>query len=446
MSFHHFRPSFWPRRSLFYLVWWCYDRYPLPSTINIRIRLLLFAMRKIVFALKYRKKKFVYGYDNSLKKAQRLYILTPTAFPFPKEKKVLQRFELIHNINETLYNVEGAWVPQPLTEYFGKGISIEEIALRVRGYMAAYSATNNPLYLAKATDGCKYLLKKRIFQDGHIYLQGHIALDLPYAFAGEALLCVWKLIPADSELLEKARKIADRLIEYQIAGSVNHAVVPVQFLAQLYQITGEKKYLNNSIKRLFRSAIPFQLPYGGWLGHESWIWYHALILRSLIIGYVSLPSTSAYYAKKDKLACAINAAINRFMLEQKDDGSFPMRPPNPVCEHTDDNRFIKQKAVYNTEGFQQVNDVGVGYGSWHGYVIDSLVTAYELLDTKEVLPCLNRYAQNITSSDYIWRLEFDTLGAGRLLEYSMKLLIDKKDKLPSKPLVSSPVQMEAVAN
>lgn len=434
MSFHYFRRSFWPGRSLINRIWSYHDRNPLPPAINLRIRSLLFLFRKISFRVKAKQKRFIYGNDNSLKAAPRLYILKSKPSPFLKDNKVIKRFEQVHAINETLRNEEGAWVPQPLVEYYGKGISIEEIALRIRGYLAAYLALKNVHYLDRAKEGCAYLIKKRIFKDGHIYLQGHITQDIPYAFAGEALLCLWKLTPLNTELLENAKKIGNRLIEYHIAGSVNHAVIPVQFLGQLYQVTGKKKYLKNCIKRMFRSAVPYQLSYGGWLGHESWIWYHALILRSLVIGYVSLPNTLEYYAKKDKLACSIIAAINRFISEQDEDGAFPMRPPDPVCEHKDDNRFLEQKAIYTAEcGFEKINDKGVTYGSWNGYVIDALVTTYELLDTKELLPSLNRYAQNIAASNYVWRLEFDTLGAGRLLEYSLKLLIDKKDKLHSSP-------------
>ena len=147
-----------------------------------------------------------------------------------------------------------------------------------------------------------------------------------------------------------------------------------------------------------------------------------------MIGYVSLPNTLEYYAKKDKLAISIIAALNRFILSQNADGSFPIRPPEPLCEHKDDNRFISQKAIFRSDGtFQRVQDNSITYGLWNGYVIDAMVTAYELLDTKAIIPCINLFAQNIAASDYVWRLEFDTLGAGRMLEYVQKLLVERKD-------------------
>lgn len=376
---------------------------------------------------KVRKKKFIYGDDASLEVASKTHVVKKEKFISTVAKSdVEKRFAMVHLLNERLLCNNGSWIPYELVEYYGKGISIEEVALRIRGYFAAFQASKDDLYLKRAKAGCDYLITERIYRDGHIYLQGHMTIDLPYAFAGEALLTLWKFDKTNEVYLETAKRIGDRLIEYQIAGSVNHAVVPVQFLGQLYQVTGSAKYLKNSLRRLMKTAVPMQLPYGGWLGHESWLWYHALILRSLIIGYVSLPNTLAYYAKRDKIACSILAAINRLINCQLEDGSFPIRPPKPICESTHDEIYRRQKATFQN-GFVKADDETILYGSWNGYVIDALVTAYELLDVKEVVSCLNRYAKNIVSSNYVWRLEFDTLGAGRLLEYTHSSVPQKKD-------------------
>jgi hypothetical protein len=428
MSFHYFRPSFWPKPNLISKVWSYHDRNPLPPAVNLFFRNVTFIGRRIYFQLKAQKPAYIYGLDKSLDVAPRLRIVQPVVTASIGTKETYCRFKEVHRQNEHLHCTNGSWVPHPLVEFYGRGISIEEIALRIRGYLSAYKAVQNPLYLLRAKEACRYLTEKRIYPDGHIFLQGHLAIDLPYAFAGEALLCMYAFDRSNGTLLEHARKIGDRLIDYHVSGSVNHAVVPVQFLGQLYGVTGEKKYLKNCIKRLFRTAVPFQLPYGGWLGHESWLWYHALILRSLIIGYISVPNTLEYYAKKDRIACSIIAAVNRLLASQNKDGTFPLRPPEPLCEHRDEHRFIREKAVFTPgKTFEQITDNGIAYGSWNGYVIDALVTAYELLDMKEIIPCLNAFGRNIANTDYVWRLEFDTLGAGRLLEYSHVLLAEKKD-------------------
>jgi hypothetical protein len=428
MPFHLFRPSFWPKKNFLNRIWAYHDRNPLPPIINLRIRYLAYLYRKIDIKMKSKRRKYVYGNDGSLKIAPAYDVLKTTEneqYLYKSESE--RRFKLVHEINEKLYCPNGTWKQNNHTFYYGSGITIEEVALRVRGYISAYKATKNPNYLERAEKGCRYLIDKRIFKDGHIFLQGHTIIDITYAFAGEALLTLWE-VTKSGELLDNAKKIGDRLIEYHISGSVNHAIIPVQLLGKLYQITGEYKYLKNCSKRIFRSAIPFQLPYGGWMGHESLIWYHALILRSLIVGYASMPCTMEYFTKKDKIAMSIIAAVNRFINYQLPDGSFPLQPPEPLCQSTDNSRFLKEKARFNECGkFELVNDNSLLYGSWNGDVIDALVTAYELLDIKEVIPCLNKYARNICASNYVWRLEFDTLGAGRLLEYTHVLLQEKKD-------------------
>ena len=67
-----------------------------------------------------------------------------------------------------------------------------------------------------------------------------------------------------------------------------------------------------------RSAVAFQLPYGGWRGADSWIGYHSSIARSVIDTYVALPNTLETYAKKDRLARCITAALNRLLVGQQE--------------------------------------------------------------------------------------------------------------------------------
>ena len=335
-----------------------------------------------------------------------------------EKERALNRFAYVHEVSQKLRTDQGAWIAQPLAIYHGDGISIEEVALRVTGYLAAYRATNNAEYLRVAKEGCEYLLSERIYADGHIRLQGHMVIDITYAYAGTALLSFYEQTGND-ELLETATLIGDRLVDYHISGSVNHAVTPVQLLAPLYQHTGDIRYRKAVRRRLFRAAVPMQMPYGGWLGHESWIWYHAMITKSLILGYVSLPFDINHQSDKDRLARTITAALNRFVEDYKGNGSFRIRPESPLCETPEDEHSA---SIFEDGRFQQVelspND---GYGHWNGYVLDALVTACEYLDVQNLLPLIDGFGSSVASSQKLSRLEFDTLGAGRYLEYVSKI-------------------------
>jgi hypothetical protein len=54
-------------------------------------------------------------------------------------------------------------------------------------------------------------------------------------------------------------------------------------------------------------------------------------------------------------------------------------------------------------------------------VMDALVTAYEHLDVQPLVPLIDRFGHGVARSEKLSRLEFDTLGAGRYLEYVKKL-------------------------
>jgi len=326
------------------------------------------------------------------------------------------RFERVHQINQQLRTNQGAWHAQPHAVYYGKGVSIEEVALRALGYMSAFRATGQSEYLDRAREGCSYVLDHRVYANGHLRLQGHQVIDMTYAYAGAALLDVYEHTENEA-LLSAARRIGDRLTEYHISGSVNHAVVPAYLLAPLYRHTGDVRYRNALRKRLFRAAVPFQLPYGGWLGHESWIWYHAIITKSLILGYSALPFDLRHQADNDRLARAITAALNRF-IEAFDpaQASFRIRPEPPLCESTEDGHYYRA-FTYSDRKFEPASNPTGPYGRWNGYVLDTLITAYEQLDVHALTPLIDQFGQAVSRSDKVSRLEFDTLGAGRFLEY-----------------------------
>jgi len=425
VGFHLYRGSRSSPDHLYERLWNFHDRHPLPHWLNVLARRVVHLLRRVRLFFLSQLKAYRRGHHGRERPADRFEISSVDASvaDFERESaegKAQRRFSDVHAINQRLRTDRGAWIAQPQAFYHGNGISIEEVGLRVTGYLAAYRATGDSEYLHVAQEACDYLRSERIYADGHIRLQGHLVIDITYAFAGAALLSLYNHTRED-ELLETACLIGDRLVDYHISGSVNHAVTPVQLLAPLYQHTGNARYREETRRRLFRTAVPMQMPYGGWLGHESWIWYHAMITKSLILGYVSLPFDISHQSDKDRLAQAITAALNRFVRDFRTDGSFRIRPDPPLCATIDDGHHYSA-SIFEDEQFHRVEaSPSQGYGHWNGYVLDALVTAYDYLDIRSLIPVIDRFGAAVASSRKVSRLEFDTLGAGRYLEYVSRI-------------------------
>ena len=171
--------------------------------------------------------------------------------------------------------------PHPFRSQYASGIPIEEVSDRILGYLAAYEAFGDPVFLERAEAGGEYLLRRRVYANGHVRLEGHLVVEHEYTFAARALLALWDQDRGRSDYLRAATLIGDRLLEEHLGGAIDHAVHPAQVLGPLYQLTGDGKYLRAALRRAFR-AVRLQLPYGGWPGDDGRIWYHSIIGKSVI--------------------------------------------------------------------------------------------------------------------------------------------------------------------
>ncbi|MDT0632625.1 hypothetical protein RQM47_02195 [Rubrivirga sp. S365] len=252
-----------------------------------------------------------------------------------------------------------------------------------------------------------------MFANGDLHLRGHLVPDLPYAFAGTALVELWQRDPPGRrDLLSAAVRIGDRLLAYPIAGSVNHACAPVWLFAALYRATGERRFLSAMVRRVRRTALAFQLPDGAWAGHESWTWYHGITTRALVDAYVALPFFPQWYPTKDRLAAAISRALNRLTAAQTADGRFdPVHPSAGAKERREfDARRQRGGVQFDGRSFR------LAPGAEHvegGYEMDAVVTAAEWLGIGGGVA--HGLARGTFCGGLLQRLEFDTLAAGRYL-------------------------------
>ena len=403
LRFHRHRGNRWSPVGLYRRVWAVTDSLPLPSSINTAARVGVYASRRV--------RRAVRGPDAAHGPAVRSDGVFPPLHsfdPFPLAAAA-ERFRYVHEANEAVRRGDGSWDPAPLGGHGSLGPSIEEAALRVPGYLGAYDALGNPVYAARAEEAGEHLLR-RSFADGHLYLRGHLVPDLPYSFAGVALVALWERDPpARLDLLATATKIGDRLLEYPIAGSVNHACAPVWLFAALYRATGERRFLSAMVRRVRRTALAFQLPDGAWAGHESWTWYHGITVRALVEAYVTLPFFPQWYPTKDQLAAVISRALNRLTLTQAVDGRFA--PVHPSAGASERREVAALGGVrFDGRAFHPCPDEGHVES---GYEMDALVTANEWLGVGGGVA--HGLASGTFRGGLLRRLEFDTLAAGRYL-------------------------------
>ena len=300
---------------------------------------------------------------------------------------------------------------------YGSGIPLEEVSDRILGYLGAFKAFGDLAFLKRAQEAGRYLLERRMFANGHLRLEAHLVIELEYTYAGCALLALWEHDRAQSEYLHAAMKIGDRLVEEHIGGAIDHALKVAQLLGPLYRLTGNPGYLKAALRRSLR-AVAFQLPYGGWPGQDSRIWYHCIIARGLIDAYVATPNTLAYYTKRDRIARTITAALNRVLLSQSESGEVKIGRG----DRDTDRLFAchERLLLRNTVSFtgEQFVPASLSLRDFvQRDVIDFLTAAFDELAIQPAAIAAHGAASVLMDSSAVHRLEFETYMVGRYAQF-----------------------------
>lgn len=389
------RPTPWQR------VWEFQDNHRLPGFLSRPARHLLYLGRRVQHSIRKHDPNVVAPADR---------FLDPHPFEPVSLEGAVAWFAHIHRANEAVHQRDGSWVPQPYSGYAACGVTIEEVALRIPGYLAAYQATGDDVYLTRAAAGGEYLLKHRIIPDGHVILLGHIVCDWSYSLAGRALLDLWEHDRSRTQYLSAAQAIAARLAEEPIAGSINHGSIPAQVLARIYRHTGHRRLLDAALRRAMSRLVAFQQPAGDWDGHENRIWYQSVDATTLMQTYLATPASDQYMSAKDALAKTLVRSLNNFVIRQRADGTLALtryryahHPATQEMVTFDGGRFRHDP---HPEGY-------LGHGAFE---LDTLVMASRVLGVAQAATIAHGYAAALIRSSRLWRLEYNTLGAGRYLE------------------------------
>ncbi len=277
-------------------------------------------------------------------------------FAAPAARAVRAYFNEVHDACEKRYNGDGSWgrgaaeFPAGWFTHKNTGIPGDHPLIRttgdcVLGYLgAAWGGGGKRLesaaadqapdertqtYLARARAGLDWLVRQQE-PDGcfRLYTRtgegqvGHQGCLYVTGIAVAALLKGYEHF--DNHLYLDASERAARWEEsWPVSKNVNFNAFAVWHLAEHYRVTRAAWALTAALRRVARRILPCQQAAGGWPGHNSWIWYHSIILRGYAALCRVLPDG---HPDKEELLAAGGAAVDYLARLQTDDGALF---PNP---------------------------------------------------------------------------------------------------------------------
>ncbi|MBU0716389.1 MAG: hypothetical protein KJ964_13620 [Verrucomicrobia bacterium] len=246
-------------------------------------------------------------------------ILDVPKSPMVDRKLAKALFAELHERSEAVYNGDGSWghgcADHGVFPHIDTPCSrpmIRQTTWRVSSYLAANSLLNEPIFAERARLGCEHLMREQRVDgyfpyylddsgwpisdaDGIMFITG-IAVD--------ALLDGYEAF-GDSRFLHAAYRGCEWAMHYPHVMNTNYNSFCVFALSRTASVLataptghrplpsftwatrrGNKRPGENPIDDFIWRAqyfthygvFPNQQPNGGWPGHNSWIWYHGLIL------------------------------------------------------------------------------------------------------------------------------------------------------------------------
>ena len=265
-------------------------------------------------------------------------------FARPDPAAVEGYFRRLHQTCEKTYHGDGSWGPGTMDDPAGtfdetiKESQTSHPLIRatgycVMGYLDAYRWRPDELYRQRAREGLEWLLREQE-PDGAFRLWtrrdggqvSHHGCLFVTGIAGSALLKGFECL-GDERLLAASERAAQWAAAWPVDANVNFNAFVIWHMADHYRVTQDPVLLDAIIYKTRQAMMSPQQPGGGWVGHNSWTWYHGINLRAYATLYRALPAGHPF---KPALATALDAAQRYLIALQAADGSLH---PNP--DHTD---------------------------------------------------------------------------------------------------------------
>ena len=258
-------------------------------------------------------------------------------FPKPPLEHLKKCFAYVHALSEKAYHNNGVWAdhdPKRLASLPEASRPLNVIdpkfpplyrntAWRLIGYEQAYLAGKDKIYLERIRAGADYLVREQRPDGSFLYWRGrddgwpnspHLLFCT--ASPGCALLDAYR-IAGEKKYLEAALKTAEWLVKADVSPNNNYNSFAVWNLCEIYRETKDTRFLENAIEKTVRGVYPNQLSNGAWAGHNSWIFYHSIIIRGFAALFGVLPDG---HQEKPELRRRLVRAINHLTVEQRANG------------------------------------------------------------------------------------------------------------------------------
>lgn len=253
-------------------------------------------------------------------------------FPTPVTADVVRAFEVAHSLAEVQYAGDGCWdCPGDYTN------DLRGTSNRVLAYISAFRVFGSELYKTRALEGLGYLLRMQCeegdFPWFHNSYRGVRNRDdglFEAGMSGRALVEGYKLT-GDDIYLQTSWKAAKWEMDCPPSANNNYNMLSVWHLAAHYEVAPDPAVLDAAIEKTRLGGMPDQLPAGGWPGHNSWMWYHGIMVRGMAELLRVLPQEHPF---RPELVASLTAAINRAIREQVASGEVPPNPRVKRAGHT----------------------------------------------------------------------------------------------------------------
>mgnify|MGYP006271884637 FL=1 len=261
-------------------------------------------------------------------------------FERPAAEAVRKFLARCHEICEGQYNGDGSWgngtaddaegtFREILKESRSEHPIVRYSGFAAMGYLAASAAEPNESYSRRAGEALEWLLRNQE-PDGSYRLwtrhaEGQADMDaclFDTGIAGSALVAGYEHT-GDPALLAASALTARLESDYLIVWNTNFNAFAVWHLARHYEISADEDALAAAVHRVRHAMLCSQQPSGGWVGHNSMVWYHGINVRAYACLLRVLPEG---HGLRNELLAALKASIAVLGSLQQADGSLLHRP------------------------------------------------------------------------------------------------------------------------
>ena len=268
------------------------------------------------------------------------FLETRSSFPRIDRRRVARAFERVHELSETVYAGHGLW----------EGRLVRLTSRRLLGYLAAAERTGQHAYVEHAREAADRLLVEQggdgVFPWYHHSIRGldrgdHALYET--GIAGTALARAARFF-GDGRYLAASRRSAQWAVGFPVSPNTNYNLFAVWHLCEHHALEPDESWVEAAAYRAAEGCLDDQLPCGAWPGHNSWIWYHGIIVRGLAALDGALPSGHRLRPRLEKV---LIRAVNRILVEQTDEGLVPPNPDETNDRHR--NAFCLQALLHLAE-------------------------------------------------------------------------------------------------